>query len=171
MPGAVTHRPQRLPDFFPLPRDPAQLPSPAGWSPPAPSTRGPRQGISSGALIPPPPGITQLSILYTTLGLPPSTRQKKHHSSDRPELTTFLSAPLSGEARGEIMGHGTICSSLRDLGYTREVGVAGWDEGRPRVLGAVFGWGIVLLLPLLSRLVCTFCSFIVFWELLDVCRL
>lgn len=68
------------------------------------------------------------------------------------------------------MGQGTIYSSLRDLGYTREVGVVGWDERRPRVLGAVFGWGIVLLLPLLSRLVCTFVAHC-FWELLDVYRL
>ena len=106
-PGAVTHWPRAatLLSLFSPPRGSVQpgFPCPPGWSPPASSTRGPRRGISSGALILPPPNIIQLSILYTTLGLPPFTRQKKHHSCDRPEGPRFFSfCHFILEARGKL---------------------------------------------------------------------
>ena len=110
--GAVTPRPLGLPDFSPLSCDPkaqcspASLFLPTGRLLPLPPA-GPRRGISSGALIPPPPSITQLSILYTTLGLPPFTRQKKHHSSDRPEGASFFSfCHFLREARGKLWARG-----------------------------------------------------------------
>lgn len=89
----------------------AGLLSPPGWSPPAPSTSGPRQRISSGALIPPPPSIIQLSILYTTLGLPPSTQQKKYHSSDRRRELAFLAATFFVKQMGSY-GPGSLFSEL-----------------------------------------------------------
>lgn len=112
LPGAATHhrrgcQPSLLFSKPERQRLPACLPLQAACLLPLP-TGGPRRGISSGALIPPSPQITQLSILYTPLAclLPPG-RKSITAPTGRTELflpATFVSRLSSVERRNDRRG-------------------------------------------------------------------
>lgn len=106
---------------FPLNRAPKarlqpSFPSPPGWSPPACSTSGPRQGISSGALILPLPPVS-LSFPFFTQPLaclPPPGRKSITAPINRSWL--FFLPFVKGGGVGGITGQEAISRSWRDLG-------------------------------------------------------
>lgn len=102
------------------------FPSPPSWSPPASSIRGPRQGISSGALIPPSP---QYHSAFHSLHNPwlASLHPAEKASQLRLTGTCFSFCHLVHEARGKLWARGPFVRVGETL-VKRGKWVVGWDE-------------------------------------------